>query len=573
MRAADDAWLAETLGRLLEHVRTLLPVDGAAFLMVDGETVEPLGDWFSSPDLRDAVAPGRRRFDRGQPDIAEIVVERGRSLLLPQVEAWEAAPRLRDAVARVHGEERAAAIWEAYRSASLIACPVKTGVGRMLGVLVVTTLGRAEPLGRAELRTVEVLADLAALALARDELLDREGRRGREELMLKRAAEDISGSLDLEEVYRSVLRHAVATTGASKGAISRFNARAGELAVAASVGFSDKLTRRRHSAHAGMLGSVARSRIPYLSRAGDTAGWDHETLREEGIGSFMHVPIALGPRVFGVLSVADRPPDRFGEADLERLVNLARSSAAAIANAVDFERERRISRALTVGFVPEALPNVPGYESGVLYTPAANETTGGDVYGAWPLAGGEVAMLVGDVAGKGVETAALSSMVRFFIEARSWDSTHPAHVLSETNAMLHGRIPRDTFVTAFFAILEPGRVRYCNAGHVPPLLVRSDSATALSATGVPLGIDEEIGREEEAELRDGDLIFAFTDGLMEARRDGEIYGLERITEFVRRVAPVVSPEELVERVHREVAGWSGGLSDDAVALALRRCDP
>ena len=63
-----------------------------------------------------------------------------------------------------------------------------------------------------------------------------------------------------------------------------------------------------------------------------------------------------------------------------------------------------------------------------------------------------MAVLVGDVAGKGVETAALSAMVRFFVEARSWDTASPAQVLEQANAMLLGRLPRDTFVTAFLGI-------------------------------------------------------------------------------------------------------------------------
>jgi hypothetical protein len=117
----------------------------------------------------------------------------------------------------------------------------------------------------------------------------------------------------------------------------------------------------------------------------------------------MHAPIELGPRLYGVLTVGDEQPSRFGEEDLDLLVKLARSSAAAIANAIDFQRERRIARALTLGFVPESLPALPGYETGLLYAPAANEATGGDVYGAWPVGdGGSVAVLVGDVAGKGV---------------------------------------------------------------------------------------------------------------------------------------------------------------------------
>ena len=94
------------------------------------------------------------------------------------------------------------------------------------------------------------------------------------------------------------------------------------------------------------------------------------------------------------------------------LVKLARSSAGAIANAIDYERERRIARALTLGFVPESLPEVPGYETGLLYAPAANEPTGGDVYGAWPVGRDSVAVLVGDVAGKGVETAAQAAFLQ-----------------------------------------------------------------------------------------------------------------------------------------------------------------
>ena len=156
----------------------------------------------------------------------------------------------------------------------------------------------------------------------------------------------------------------------------------------------------------------------------------------------MHAPIELGPRLYGVLTVGHEEPDRFDEDDLELLVKLARSSAGAIANAIDFQRERRIARALTQGFVPQSLPELPGYETGLLYAPAAGEATGGDVYGAWPVAGGDkVAVLVGDVAGKGVETAALSAMVRFFIEARSWDTLSPAQVLEQANAMLLGRLP------------------------------------------------------------------------------------------------------------------------------------
>jgi serine phosphatase RsbU (regulator of sigma subunit) len=328
------------------------------------------------------------------------------------------------------------------------------------------------------------------------------------------------------------------------------------------VNFSDELAEQVVSLESGRFGEVARSRKPMLRSAEEAAP----------LGSLMHAPIELGPRLYGVLAVGHEDPDRFGPEDLELLVKLARSSAGAIANAIDYERERRIARALTLGFVPESLPEVPGYETGLLYAPAANEPTGGDVYGAWPVSGGEaVAVLVGDVAGKGVETAALSAMVRFFIEARSWDTLSPAKVLEQANAMLPDRLPQDTFVTAFLGILSRRSLRYCNAGHLPPLHIRGGTVCPLDSHGLPLGVQERHGySESELHLERADLVFAHTDGLVEARRAGEMYGTERLAQLVAGLARSHAPQELVRAVHEDVTGWADGISDDAVALALRR---
>jgi serine phosphatase RsbU (regulator of sigma subunit) len=177
------------------------------------------------------------------------------------------------------------------------------------------------------------------------------------------------------------------------------------------------------------------------------------------------------------------------------------------------------------------------------------------------------------VAGKGVETAALSAMVRFFIEARSWDTLCPANVLEQANAMLLGRLPSDTFVTAFLGVMSGDSLRYCNAGHLPPLHVQSGAASALEGHGLPLGIVEgQRYGSGEVRLEPGDLVFAYTDGLVEARRSGEMYGAERLARVVASSASARGPQELVRAVHEDVAGWADAISDDAVALALRRRD-
>ena len=555
-------WRDRTLCRLVDDVRSLLPASAVSFAtLADGaRDATTVTGWFGSDALRDALCAG------AGPGPVEAALERSRPLLLPRVDAWQAAPLLLQGLGAALGQERGRRAWHAYRSCSLIACPMRSDLDRPLGVLVIVSDDPAEPLSAEHLRTVEVLASLAALALDRADLLEAEAGRAREEARLNRAAETLSASLEFDEVYERVVQQAAAVTGATRALLTRVNSRTGELRTEAHVDFSDGLADRLASIGWGNFGEVARTRRPLLRRA------DPALLAEAGIGSLLHAPIELGPRLYGVLSVAHPDPEFLDEHSLELLTKLARAAAAAIANAIDFGRERRIARALTLGFVPGPLPELPGYETGLLYSPAANEPTGGDVYGAWPVGDGtRMAVLVGDVAGKGVETAALSAMVRFFVEARSWDSLSPAAVLEQTNRMLLGRLPRDSFVTAFLGILSPDSLRYCNAGHLPPLRVRDGSAEPLDLHGLPLGVDEvRAYSESELALTAGDLVCAYTDGLVEARRDGEIYGHERLATLLTRQAATNTPAELVAAMHEDVADWGDGLADDAVALALRR---
>jgi phosphoserine phosphatase RsbU/P len=144
-------------------------------------------------------------------------------------------------------------------------------------------------------------------------------------------------------------------------------------------------------------------------------------------------------------------------------------------------------------------------------------------------------------------------------------------VLEQANSMLLGRLPRDAFVTAFLGMLSGDTLRYCNAGHLPPLLVRGGAACPLDSHGLPLGVlDGQRYDWSELKLEHGDLVFAHTDGLIEARRAGEMYGSERLARQVVAEARKHAPRELVRAIHEDVMEWADAISDDAVAMALRR---
>ncbi len=146
-------------------------------------------------------------------------------------------------------------------------------------------------------------------------------------------------------------------------------------------------------------------------------------------------------------------------------------------------------------------------------------------------------------------------------------------MLARTGAMLRARLPADTFVTAFMAILREGELRYANAGHLPPLLMRAGGVTApVQARGLPLGIDPGAEYEEHTlTLEPGDLLYAYTDGLTEARRHGEMLGEVRLREALdAQRGAAGSVEELIGAVHETVRRWAGILVDDSTALAVRR---
>ena len=551
----------DPLGVLIEHLRAHPRVDAAVFLVVDpaGERMEPATGWFGPPLLREALeAALDRPYDRTRPGLAEASLERDRPLFLPTVDAWESAPLLKSQIEAGVDPARAPEAWEALRRASVIGCPVRTTMGRPMGVLIVASTDSARALRRSDLDTVKVLADLAALARERSGLLSGEATRAREELLLKRAAEGTAGSLEIRDVEIQAVEHALRLVEADHAALTRVGEHSSRLATAASTGIA--LPAGDAALDAGTLAEVVRSQ---------------RTMRLADAPFAVHVPIQLGRRLFGVLSVLRITGREFGSREVELIEAVARMTAAAMANALDYDRERRVAQALTRGFVPASPPEVPGFEMGFLYEPAEKQVAGGDLYGSWRLPGGEVAVLVGDVAGKGVSTAALSAMARFFIEARSWDSTDPAETLAQAGTMLSTRLPDDTFVTASFGFLNAeGCLRYANAGHLRPLVLRAGGElTEAGGAGLPLGISASPEYENyDLTLDPGDLVLGFTDGLVEARRESELLGVERLGQIVRSIAGQAGDvQDLVRLVHHEVREWAGGgLSDDVVLLGLKR---
>ncbi len=572
--ASSEAWLRHTLEEILVQLRVLLDIDGCAFQTVDSERgqIRLAAAWFQTPAIRATLRPVLERpYDPERGGVTEAAIERGRPLLLADVSHWSGAVALRERLREHLDEASAEAAWAWYETSTFIACPVRTTGGRTLGVLALSSAAPRAPLGEEQLRVTEVFASLAALALERSELLEREARRAHAEQLLNTAAQAMTASLDLTAVYEAIVEQAALVAGVPTVMLSRLDNASQTLRVVASAGASARLTSHRFVRGEGMIGVAFESGETYVSQPEDRPAmlpW----VFDEGVGSFAHVPLGLGPRRFGMLTVIDPEEGGLDDERIALLDSLARAAAAAIANALEFQHERRIANALTRGFVPGTPPELEGYELGLVYEPVGHEVSGGDIFGVWQLQSGALAVLVGDVSGKGLEVAAASAMVRFFIEARTWDSEDPATVLAQANAILRRRLPgRIALVTAFLAVIDGGVLRYANAGHVPPLhFARDGTPRELRTTGVPLGIADDLRYEQHAlTFERGDLLFAATDGLHEARRGGELFGQERVSALITANQLELEPQALVELAHAAAVSWAHELTDDVAIIALR----
>ena len=226
-----------------------------------------------------------------------------------------------------------------------------------------------------------------------------------------------------------------------------------------------------------------------------------------------------------------------------------------------------------------ALLNIPSrigrVRLGHLYRSATEAAwVGGDFYDVFEVKDGQIALLIGDVSGHGIDAARTATMVKDVVHAFTHQSLRTHEVLRRTNRLLIEKgLPG--FVTIFLAILdvESGVVRYSSAGHPEALLRRTaGDLELLPSRSVPLGVfAESVWKPREAQLGTGDLLILYTDGITEARRDDDFFGEERLAAVTKRSG--VPVEELPQLVLDEVMGFSGGvLKDDVAILAVSLAD-
>jgi sigma-B regulation protein RsbU (phosphoserine phosphatase) len=282
------------------------------------------------------------------------------------------------------------------------------------------------------------------------------------------------------------------------------------------------------------------------------------------MSSFIAVPILMERGIYGVAAVVRRQnPLQFSRADYDHAIVLGEYASVTLANLLNYmevlekeqlESELRMAADIQKHMLPERLPEHPKLDIAA-YSKAARNV-GGDYYDV-VNSGGDIGVLVCDVAGKGVPAALIMVMIRTIFRMSQTDTADPGLVTSWINRGVSGNVDIGRFATLTYVSYSghDRRLLYANAGHLPGLLVHCDGHDPewLPAQDIPIGI--EAGRAYETlerSLDPGDTLVLYTDGLAEARNPhGEEFGEARIANTVIE-AREESAQEILETVRTEV---------------------
>ena len=378
----------------------------------------------------------------------------------------------------------------------------------------------------------------------------------------------IASTLDFDKLCEEILMRAVSLLDARRGAL--YLLERGELHL--------------YRAFGGSALPTVETAVGQLT-AGD--GGPEVAAAVPGATFVLAVPVAIDGVTRGLLVVADKEARRgvgpFRDGDRRTLGLLANQAAIALENAnlhrqalekERLEREIELASEIQRSILPKGVPDVPGYSLAGWNRPARH--IGGDYFDFFWLGEGRLAVVVGDVSGKGVPAALLVSTLHSALHLLAERGPVSPEMVARLNRHILASSASNKFITLFAAELDPatGVVDFVNAGHNPGIVLRaSGQVERLGPGGLPLGLMANVGwRSERLELAPGDLLCLYSDGITEAVSPAdEEFGIERLEALLAETGGLPL-ERRLERLAEAVTGFAAGQpqGDDQTFLLVRR---
>ncbi|HUA87728.1 MAG TPA: SpoIIE family protein phosphatase [Bryobacteraceae bacterium] len=394
---------------------------------------------------------------------------------------------------------------------------------------------------------------------------------------LIRAGRELAGHRPLAELFQVIMDLSVEAVAAGRGVLMTLEN--GQLQVRAHRGDGFRISQT-------VRDRVLNEKASLLVRDAqlDQDLRDQRSIVEQRVRGMIAVPLQTNDRVIGLIYL-DTPHliREFSREDLNLLTVMANVAAIRIEHARLNEIEaaeramaKELEQAAQIqqGLLPSKPPAIPGLD--LAGNTTACHTVGGDYFDYIPFPDGRVAILVGDVAGKGMPASLLMSSLQARVQVLFEDAAGLAGKLGRLNKAICAHCPKNRFITFFIAVADPatGELVFSNAGHNPPLLIRAGgSVDKLSNDGLILGIlPTAVYQETATQMNSGDVLVMFSDGVTEAPDPkDEDFGEDRLASLVASLRDRPS-SEIVEAIEAAVNEWTQGApaADDITVLVARR---
>lgn len=394
---------------------------------------------------------------------------------------------------------------------------------------------------------------------------------------LIRAGNELAGHRPLPELFRFILNLSIQAVKASRGVLMTLES--GELAVQANQGEGFRIST-------AVRDRVLNTGVSVLVRdtSMDDALRERRSIVEQNISTLMAVPLKTSDSIIGIIYV-DSPPliREFTRDDLNLLTVMANVAAIRIEQTryAEVEQARQLlardleqAAEIQQGFLPSVAPSVRGLDLAGHNAPC--RTVGGDYFDFFPYESGRVAMVLGDVSGKGMPASLLMMGLQARVQVLIDEPGSLAEVMTRLNRITSANCPSNRFITLFFCILngETGELVFCNAGHNPPIIVKAAGGyQELRGGGPVIGIVPTFEyQESRAQLEPGDTLVIYSDGVTEAASPAddefEIEGLAAAV-MAHRGRPA---SEIIAEINHAVSVYTNGApqSDDITLIVARR---
>lgn len=453
--------------------------------------------------------------------------------------------------------------------------------GRIIGTIWISSTKPDKRFANRDVTILEGIGRQAAIALENARLFEDAQRKTDSLAKLFDISQTISTGLELDEVFKRAVSTIKNAFDASAVWLTTYDEESDLVKIAEYEGphreeIIGRVTGRQYS---GLDGYAIAQKRPQIATdiIADPRVIDKSEALKIGARSIISIPITIKDKSIGSIGIGTRIPAQSpkAKAQLEFLETIATTVAIATENARLYEAQRNISTSLQRSMLPPYVPSIRGMEIGVRYSSATEEAeVGGDFYDIYNI-NGKYAMIIGDVSGKGIEAASSTSMMKYILRSYLYQNPSPAYAITEANKFINRQEERAVFITVFCSVYDPetGTLIFVNAGHPYPCLLNQiqKTCTVLTTFDPAIGIFNAYDfTESTVTMNSGNLLVSYTDGVIEARSDGEFFGEERLVDTLLKV--LNSPaQQIADSIIDSTLKFSHGrLNDDIALLVMRR---